>query len=171
MSYSTVIDLTLVYSAIYDRVREWNTIPDLGSDHVGILFTILNPNFSISTISNGQMRYNTKKADWKLFSELLKDNFSNFNYLTTSYYSNLEMDTIAELFTQGIVKAINNSIPKVTINSYAKPWWSDDLRELRKVMLKYSRKFKRSTYTLFREEFYSAKNTYFNAIKLAKQEH
>ena len=81
------------------------------------------------------------------------------------------MDTIAELFTQGIVRAINNSIPKVTINSYAKPWWSDDLRALRKVMLKYSRKFKQSTYTLFREEFYSAKNTYFNAIKLAKQEH
>ena len=67
------------------------------------------------------MRYNTKKANWKLFSESLKDNFSNFNYLTTSYYSNLEIDTIAELFTQGIVKAINNSIPKLTINSYTKP--------------------------------------------------
>ena len=62
---------------------------------MGILFTILNPNFSSSTISEGQMRYNTKKVDWKLFSELLKDNFSDFNYLTTSHYSNLEIDTIA----------------------------------------------------------------------------
>ena len=67
------------------------------------------------------MRYNIKKADWKLFSESLKDNFSNFNYLSTSQYSNLEIDTIAELFTQGIVKAINSSIPKLTINSYVKP--------------------------------------------------
>ena len=53
MSYSTVIDLTLVYSAIYNRVREWNTILDLGSNYIGILFTLLNLNFNSSTISKG----------------------------------------------------------------------------------------------------------------------
>ena len=117
------------------------------------------------------MRYNIKKANWELFSQLLKHKFEGFNYLVTSLYSDLEMDTIADLFTQGIVEAISSSIPKATITSYAKPWWSDDLRALRKVMLKYSRKFRQSNYTCFREEFYSAKNAYFNAIKLAKQKH
>jgi hypothetical protein len=85
---------------------------------VGILFTISNPAYN--TISKGLERYNTKKADWELFSKLLKSNFSSFNYLATNKYSNLEIDTIANLFTKNIVKAINSSIPKLTINSYTK---------------------------------------------------
>ena len=81
------------------------------------------------------------------------------------------MDLIAESFTQGIVEAINSSIPKATINSYVKLQWNNDLRALRKVMLSYSRRFKKSNYTCFKDEFLAAKNKYFNTIKLVKKEH
>ena len=115
-------------------------MPDLGSDHYGVLFTITSSHPKISTNIS---RYNTKKADWKLYSDTLKQDFEVFHYRVDNHYSILELDTIAKVFTDSIVKAADISIPKTTISSYAKPWWNDDLKALRKTMNHYSRKAKK----------------------------
>jgi len=36
----SVLDLTLATSPLVDRIQDWQTLPDLGSDHYGLLFTI-----------------------------------------------------------------------------------------------------------------------------------
>jgi hypothetical protein len=63
---------------------------------------------------------------------------------------NQELDLLAEDFINRIVEAASNSIPKSTISSYSKPWWNEDLKTLRKLMLYYSRKFKALGYTLYK---------------------
>jgi hypothetical protein len=85
--------------------------------------------------------------------------------------TNQELDLLAEDFTNRIVEAASNSIPKSTTSSYSKPWWNEDLKTLRKLMLYYSHKSKALGYTFYKQEFQNAKNTYFNAIKSTKLAH
>jgi hypothetical protein len=63
---------------------------------------------------------------------------------------NQELDLLAEDFTNRIVDVASNSIPKSITSPYFKPWWNEDLKTLRKLMLYYSRKYKASGYTLYK---------------------
>jgi hypothetical protein len=64
MARPTVIDLTLSTSSLLDRVQDWQTIPDLGSDYFGILFNIVATTSSAINSKNTLLgRYNTKKAN------------------------------------------------------------------------------------------------------------
>jgi hypothetical protein len=89
----------------------------------------------------------------------------------TSIPGNHELDLLAKDFTNRIVDAASNSIPKSTISPYSKPWWNEDLKTLRKSMLYYSHKSKALGYILYKQEFQNTKNTYFNTIKGAKLAH
>ncbi len=68
MAIPSTIDLTFATQGIVNKVENWQTMPDLGLDHFGVLFTImLEKNTSI--LSNSLLlRYNTKKANWDQFS-------------------------------------------------------------------------------------------------------
>ena len=139
-------------------------MPDLGSDHFGVLFTIIQgPTSYISTTQ----RYNTRLANWDLFSETLtKESYSLDPSLNTStYYQTNDLDTLASRFTNIIVKAADISIPKNKVTIASKPWWNEEIKSLRKTMLKLSCKVKASGYTLFKEELTDTKNIYFNTIK------
>jgi hypothetical protein len=129
-------------------------LPDLGSNHFGVLFTISKSTYSSSS---NPVRFNTKKADWAKFTSYLINSLENMPFPLTSI--------------PGIVESASKSIPKSTTSPYSKPWWNEDLKTLRKSMLYYSRKSKASGYTLYKQEFQNAKNTYFNAIKGAKLAH
>jgi hypothetical protein len=64
MARPTVIDLTLFISSLLDRVQDWQTIPDLGSDYFSILFNIVATTSSAINSKNTLLgRYNTKKAN------------------------------------------------------------------------------------------------------------
>ena len=121
MQNATVIDLTLVSGSLVNKIQDWQIIPDLGSDHLGVLFTITTTSNTRNSNSTSNLRYNTKKADWDLFSKELKLRFKNFNYLDTSSYNTEELDTIASTFTTSIIEAANTSIPKTSYTVYAKP--------------------------------------------------
>ena len=96
-------------------------MPDLGSDHYGVLFTILSNNSS--TLSSSiPLRFNTKKANWVLFKENLDIEFKNFTFKDPNYrYSNQELDNLTELFTSKIVKVANSNISKSKILLNTKP--------------------------------------------------
>ena len=70
MAFPSVIDLSFASSSILNRVQDWQVLPDLGSDHFGVLFTIYNRQGTSNT--SNISRFNTKKANWKLFKDLLK---------------------------------------------------------------------------------------------------
>ena len=70
MEIPTVIDLTLNTSSLVDKIQDWQTLPDLGSDYYGILFNIVNTS-TISTSNTINSRFNTKRANWDLFESTL----------------------------------------------------------------------------------------------------
>jgi hypothetical protein len=92
-------------------------LPDLGSDYFGILFTISKSSY---TSSSNPVRFNTKKADWEKFKSYLTNSLENIPFLLNS--TNQELDLLAEDFTNRIVEAANNSIPKSITSPYSKPW-------------------------------------------------
>jgi len=162
MSTPSVIDLSFATKGVVNKIQDWQVLPDLGSDHFGVLFTICNPtpNWSKSNIS----RFNTKKANWNQFKDILTSSIVNLSL-------DQELDQLASSFTDIIVKAANFSIPKTTISVYSKPWWNENLKALGKVYKYFSRRAKRSNFTLYTEELNNAKNSYFNCIKEAKSTH
>jgi ribonuclease HI len=78
------------------------------------------------------------------------------------------MDALADTLSTAIFDASNASIPRTSITARSKPWWNDNIRDLRKHMARVSRKSKSSYH---QQEYRNAKNRYFNAIKRAKIDH
>ncbi|XTI86238.1 hypothetical protein V2W45_1204521, partial [Cenococcum geophilum] len=69
-----------------------------------------------------------------------------------------------------ITTAANESIPKIKPGGHAKPWWTDELKELRASMnAKCRNKTLDSPSTV--RAWCNARNTYAAAIKRAKREH
>src|ERR1700709_2306131 len=121
MAIPLVLDLTFATQGVVNYIIDWQIMPDLGSDHYGVLFTILSNNSS--TLSSSiPLRFNTKKANWVLFKENLDIEFKNFTFKDPNYiYLNQELDNLIELFTNKIVKVVNSSISKSKILLNTKP--------------------------------------------------
>ena len=79
------------------------------------------------------------------------------------------MDIIASTLINAIIDASNASIPRTSTSAKSKPWWTDEIRQLRKNLTSISRKAKKNPY--FHQEYQNAKNRYFNKIKKAKIDH
>jgi len=71
--------------------------------------------------------------------------------------------------TDTIIDASNASIPRTTVTIKSKPWWSENLRKLRKIITALNRKAIKNPY--FSRKYQDAKNDYYNAIKRAKIDH
>jgi ribonuclease HI len=166
MAFPSVIDLSLVTKSILNRVQDWQILPDLGSDHYGVLFTIYNRQNTSNTSNTS--RFNTRKANWKLFKELLQ---SSKTIKNLQFNSNQNLDLLAETFTNSIIEAATTSIPKSSNNPYSKPWWNDRLTSLRKTYSYFCRKAKESNYILYKDKLLAAKNIYFNSVKIDKTKH
>ena len=82
------------------------------------------------------------------------------------------LDSIANEFTEVILVAARASIPLRKLGGRPKPWWSPELKELRKEMLKAQRALKKDykSYSLV-QAYLQARNSYFQAIKQAKRDH
>jgi hypothetical protein len=76
MERESVIDLTLTTSPLASRVQDWQVLPDLGSDHFGILFSISGTSGELADNPTQTARYNTKLANWDLFSTCLRSNIA-----------------------------------------------------------------------------------------------
>ena len=91
-----------------------------GSDHRPVFITIES---NVIPIDSPQPRWNYKKAEWSLFSiranELTKD----------IRVQGRNENIVVKEWTQGILKAAREAIPRGARKDY-KPFWSDDLKVL-----------------------------------------
>ena len=145
MSISSILDLSFITSGIVTKIKDWQVLLDLGSDYFGVLFTISKLTYSSSS---NLVRFNTKKADWEKFISYLINSLENMPFLLNN--TNQELDLLAEDFINRIVDIASNSIPKSITSPYSKPWWNEDLKILRKLILYYSYKYKALGYTLYK---------------------
>jgi len=80
----SVLDLTFTTSTLTSSIEDWQILPDLGSDHLGILFTVKGTGIELVNNPTQQLaHFNTQKADWKLFASSLKSNIVNSTILNS----------------------------------------------------------------------------------------
>ncbi|PMD54322.1 uncharacterized protein K444DRAFT_540263, partial [Hyaloscypha bicolor E] len=118
ISTPSILDLSFATSGIITKIKDWQVLPDLGSNYFGVLFTISKSTYSSSS---NPVRFNTKKADWAKFTSYLINSLKNMPFPFTSIPGNYKLDLLAEDFTNRIVEVASNSIPKSTTSPYSKP--------------------------------------------------
>jgi hypothetical protein len=121
MSIPSVLDLTFATQGIVNKVIDWQIVPDLGSDHFGVLFTIIENNPINRPKSN--QRYNTKLANWDLFKEALYTSSLELDSRLSinTLYPKGNLDLLSKEFTDIIIRAADSSIPKSCITILSKP--------------------------------------------------
>lgn len=103
-------------------------LPEVGSDYYGILFRIPRAN----TLENTPLpRFNIARANWPLFSSLLKESLKNSSLIVNSQefkdldenkdFSSELLDKAAAEFTEVITKTAKLTIPSTKLGIRAKP--------------------------------------------------
>lgn len=137
-----------------------------------------------------QTRYNTKKADWELFRKELvsstKGSQALCNQELENYSTNEDnsraiimednpqlialFDATAIALIEAITKVADTAIPRIKPGAYAKPWWNEELKELRGEMTSKQRKIRLESPDT-KTAYFTARNTFFQAVKTAKRDH
>lgn len=185
----SVLDLTLASESISLRIQDWQTLSNIGSDHTGILFELKGKEYPNTSQQEPIVRYHTKLTNWETFESILqfKANRSptlaeletfptteetSFDFLIENDIYRSKLDQAASELTRIIRKAIEGSTPKVITNKRAKPWWSPELKTLRKELGKAKQRIDNNLENHDSKEiYYKARNKYFQAIKTAKKDH
>lgn len=166
MDRPSVLDLTFTRGASLRRDINWRTI-DIGSDHLAISIDIASSHDMPAPIPEKRQAYDTRKADWEGFTRVLKD-------LATTIVFTDNLDQLAEDFSETITTACNRCIPKKRTSPHSKPWWTPELRQLRREMAREQRRLHAPLQSLDRQDkeaYLVARNRYFLAIKNAKRDH
>ena len=159
----SIIDLTLSTEKV--SISDWTTTHETLSDHFGIFFEFSSQSEQDSfapPLSVQQQRWDTKKADWDAFSSSLIRSFSSMA-ICGDKPSILVLENAANWLTEAIQQAANTSIPLVKTGAKAKPWWTPELKALRKRVTRAYRKHDSRIKPL--------RNEYLSAIKRAKSQH
>ena len=114
-------------------------------------------------------QYNFEKADWKsLIEDILaeQDNIEFSWSLTELSAESLELE--AEKLQKLIIKLVEKHISRKRLSERSKPWWSDELKILRREMTKYRRKWRRYSDIQSEQEYQEARANYYYKVKKAK---
>lgn len=188
MKVPSVIDLTLTTADMEKNIHDWQTI-ETGSDHQGILFTVTGQDSYFTSTQPEKLRFQTHKADWEKFEKLSTTMFRNSELFNSEKFKRLplltvknlisnqtnlktDLDKIGQEMTDVLLKAAEESIPRLKHGATQKPWWTEDLKVLRKTMMRAQRHLKAdSNDPLKKERYLKARNKYFQEIKIAKKDH
>ena len=88
LARESVLDLTLATSSLANRIEDWQVLPDLGSDHFGLLFTVTGTGTELATDSP-QLKFNTSLANWPLLSKKLCLEIANCSTLNSPEFTEL----------------------------------------------------------------------------------
>jgi len=134
--------------------------------------------------------FNTDKANWDLFASSLQSNIVNSRVVNSKEYTTILdtdystqvlqnddlpitqlLDNAATEVTTAITRAAKCSIPTTTQGARPKSWWSQELKTLRKDMMRKQRNISSDSSYYSKLPYLQAKNSYFLAIKQAKRDH
>ena len=137
---TSIIDLTLVSSNTITKIINWNVNKTAcpSSDHEAIDFNFaFNPRKLNKNCKKSTYKYNTHKADWHKFHNILAENLSQSNILDYK----LEHATIDKLenTTNNLTKIIQDACelsfqPSKRKKSFI-PWWNEELQSLKEQVI------------------------------------
>lgn len=197
MTRETVIDLSYSSSHMANRIDDWQILPSVGSDHKPIYFTIQTEQNAENLIENPvtASKFNTKNADWIKFRDKFRSLIRESNFFSSETYKNLSLlnstewpevmdrspniknvlDLTAKNLTECIYLAAISSIPQIKPGGASKPWWNENLKNLRREMMRTQRACiagqDLGQKYCEHEDFKKSRNSYMRAIKEAKKEH
>ena len=118
------LDLTMATATLMPRL-EWQVEQTvILSDHFGIITTIREVKHA--EIAPHCPKWNTKKADWKLFTKLMEE------WATTYVPISMDVDALEADFVAALNAAANLSIPRtIPFTSCFRDWWyfTDEVKE------------------------------------------
>jgi ribonuclease HI len=128
--HSSWIDVTFYRKKNKLNIRDWEVQDQVTvSDHFYLSFNL---DSSISTILQ-EVRYNFKKADWKIFCNELRSSCADIPSQLELAATTDEVDNVVEIITSNIIQALNKAVPilhlKFQNSSY---WWNKDLSTQRR---------------------------------------
>lgn len=197
MRKESVLDLTLATNDIATSIQDWQTIPEVGSDHHAILFSIYTTSQLPSQLASLPKQYNTKRTDWTSFKETLGQEIkaldlekrlstlppcSNYTSRKLILGQNIPLETkldkLGQDLTRTIQKALEKSTPLVNQKPKTKPWWTSELDSHKRDLSRAYRAYKKeaakennSSLYQWKREYLRTKNRYLKAIRRAKQSH
>lgn len=132
--YKSFVDVTACSSNILHRVTDWRVDEHLLtlSDHRAIRFTIqTDKGQQVRPVSSTRI-YNTGKADWTRFREVLGTKVRENNFLKDTSGRDLsahDLDRVVEEITSAITDACEVSLPKLKPHGKHDtcPWWTEEL--------------------------------------------
>lgn len=189
LSRETTIDLTLATRELEHRIEGWKVIQDLGSDHYPIFFSISPMKPPTSSPAQPTARFNTRKANWSEFSDLFREKIEqlllsvllDIEQLSPSTLSQdiaggntlsvPALDNLGSSLTKAITYAAELTIPKLKLGPRFKPWWTDELYNLRLDLGQKTRNNRRNPTATSIKAYLESRNTFLQAVKQAKREH
>ena len=114
-------DLSLVPARIASKCT-WQTLPDLGSDHLPISITI--PTSLIINSFHRSPSFNYNKARWDEYLTYIDTHCP-----TPSNFTTLSLSETTHTFTKLLNDAATSAIPFGSINRPAKAWWSPEVAD------------------------------------------
>lgn len=183
MEQASVLDLVFTRGQASKRFQDWQLLPSLGSDHLGILFS-LQSKAEPTPLKETQTRLNLAKADWDSFSRYLQEAAENRlppNIVTqntpiarlanpTAEDTEL-LDLYTKTLTEIIQDAVATAIPRNKTTPRSKAWWTKELKQHRLFLQQAYRETKRQQSSESYRTYKAAKNRYFQEIKQAKRDH
>ena len=168
-----------------------------GSDHHPLLFSLSATCQSRDNSQEQTARYNTRKADWDSFSRSFSDIVTKetvFHHLHEfpppspalskallkgeAPLLEQRLDCLGTKLTDAITQAASATIPRVKAGPRSKPWWNDELKELRRDLHRKQRRYVKEASRcspadcfLWKRDYLLARNLYFQEIKAAKRDH
>ena len=168
----SVIDLAFNVRFRQLHWENWRYLPPTGSDHEIIASDIIRPHLSQPSETpalNLPPSFNHKKADWDKFKKAVQKEVKNINVPENPMPDT--MDTLAQSFAAAVNVAAEAAIPRSRPCERSKPWWTEELKALRKTLHSTLRAFKRARDETQLIAWKNARNTYFHAIRDAKTKH
>lgn len=164
--YQSVIDLA--FTSRFSRFvwDDWRYSIATGSDHEVICFQASCQVPIPSTPHSLPSGFNIQKADWGKFEHELKQQVLEMTFQPDP--SEGDLDVLAESLTSAVESAAAASMPRLRPCSRTKPWWSDDLKALRRLHHRALRRYKKSRIDSDMKVWKAARNSYFNAVQTAK---
>jgi hypothetical protein len=166
------LDHVFVTEHTLEAINQCDALPEeigANTDHFPII-TKLNLEVAIALTTAAQ---NFRDVDWKEFREKLKEELKKWG-VTNFIKTQTALDRECERLTNTLQATIEAKVPKAKLGPHTKRWWTKELTELRKVMLKLRRKACKERHkddNTAWEQFKDARRVFSNELDKIKKNH
>ena len=175
---NSAIDLTISSNPKNITNCSWETMEPHGSDHTPIIskWYYNSKHKEIIQTSQETQKYNLKKVNWELFTELAESKRwdNQFHDDIEQYQQNI-METIYEICNEAIPKKKSGNMSNYKNKGNTRPWWDDELNKIKKQRSEFYLNFRKekdkNKKQIAKNEYNKIRNKFTNLLKKKKNQY